>query len=211
MARTKRVYFVRHGEAAGNVGGFSQTATTPLTEIGVTQAATVAQRFSNLPIEAVLASRYDRAHKTAEPIASITGLSVVTTEYFHEWEKPTSVQGAAHTSDIYQAYMATEQTHYTDPTWRFEDGENFGDIHDRIAAGVASLEERPEQQIVVVTHGRVLRFLVSYLLHKKELTAAIEQQTATSMKAVNTGITVFEFNGTSWQLITFNDIAHFAE
>lgn len=207
----KKVYFVRHGEAAGNSGGFTQVATTPLTEKGHEQAATVAGRFSSLPIEVVCASHMDRAQDTAGYIARATGLTVETLEHFHEFTKPTSVQGSTHDSEIYKQYQAAENAHYTDPEWRFEDGENFTDILARVSAGITELEQRPESHIVVVTHGRLLRFITSYLLHKKQLTADIEQRTSTSMQAINTGITLFEYSNDAWRLHTWNDIAHFAE
>lgn len=207
----KKIYFVRHGEAEGNVGGFTQSPNTPLTEVGHRQAATVAKRFQSLPIQTVMASYMDRAQDTARYIATAKNLSLETTEFFHEWLTPTSVRGALHTSEMYQAYSKATKEFYTDPDWRFEDGENFTDILTRITNGIAMLEERDEEQVVVVTHGRVLRFLMSYLLHKKVLTPDVEMLTATSMEMSNTGITVFEVDGTSWKLVTWNDHAHFAE
>ncbi len=207
----KKIYFVRHGEAAGNATGFTQKADTPLTEEGHRQAAKVAERFRHVPVEVVFASYMDRAQDTARYIADVKGKQVETIEYFHEWMKPTSVQGAAHTSDVYKNYLAEEDACYSDPEWRYEDGENFADILDRVSAGISYLESRPEEHIVVVSHGRLLRFLVSYLLHQKQLTAVTEAQTKYSLAASNTGITHYVCEGTTWKLISWNDIAHFAE
>ncbi len=207
----KRIYFVRHGEAEGNVGGFTQTPTTPLTEYGHSQAKKVAERFGGIPVEVVLASHMDRAQDTASYIATKKGLTVETTEFFHEVMRPSSLRGAAHDSSAYKDFLTAEAENYGDPAWRFEDGENFSDILARVTEGVSMLEQRSEQQMVVVSHGRLMRFLVSYLLHKKQLTPAIEYMTATSMRAHNTGVTLFECKGTEWTLITWNDTAHFAE
>jgi broad specificity phosphatase PhoE len=207
----KKIYFVRHGEAEGNAGGFTQTPTTPLTEVGHAQALNVAKRFQHLPIEAVLASHMDRAQDTAKYIAAEKGLPVETTEFFHEVMRPTSIRGAAHDSAEYINFLAAEAENYANPDWRFEDGENFSDILTRVTSGVAMLEERDERHVVVVSHGRLLRFLVSYLLHQKQITPAVEWQTAYSMKASNTGVTLFECDGTHWKLVTWNDTAHFAE
>ena len=207
----KTIYFVRHGEAAGNSGGFSQTASTPLTETGHQQAKKVAERFTNLPVDVVLASTMDRAKNTAQYIAKQKNLTVEITEYFHEFTKPASVQGASHDSEEYQLYMKNEAEHYTDPTWRFEDGENFSDVLKRVSDGVDMLEKRAEDHLVVVSHGRLLRFLTSYLIHQRDFTADIEYKTSTSFYATNTGITVFTFQDGKWQLLTWNDHAHFAE
>ena len=207
----KKIYFVRHGEAEGNVGGFVQSPNTPLTEIGHKRASIVAERFRSLSIQTVMASYMDRAQDTARYIATAKNLSLETTEFFHEWLTPTSLHGALHSSEIYQAYGKATNEFYTDHDWHFEDGENFYDILTRIANGIAMLEERDEEHIVVVSHGRVLRFLMSYLLHKKVLTPDIEMLTATSMEMSNTGVTLFEVDDTNWKLITWNDTAHFAE
>lgn len=208
---TKKIYFVRHGESAGNAGGFTQTATTPLTDAGRAQAAKMAERFRTLPVQVVLASHMDRAQETASYIAKEKGLTVETTEFFHEVMRPTSIRGAKHEDPAYRAFLEAEAVNYADPHWRFEDGENFSDILNRVASGIAMLEERDEAHVVVVSHGRLLRFITSYLLHQKQLTPAIEWQTAYSMVASNTGITQFECDGTTWKLITWNDTAHFAE
>lgn len=207
----KRVYFVRHGEAAGNRDGFTQTATTPLTETGHRQASLVAERFRNVPVEVVYASYMDRAQDTARYIAAIKGQEVQTIEHFHEFLKPTSVQGAAHISPEYQQYLAEEFSNYTDPEWRCEDGENFADILERVAAGISFLEDAPEQHVVVTTHGRLLRFIAAYLILQKDLTAADELRMNHSFMMSNTGITLFEYDGELWRLVTWNDIAHFAE
>ena len=206
----KRVYFVRHGEAEGNRGGFSQTHSTPLTEHGHKQACVVAERFKSIDIETVLASTMDRAQETAKYIAEIKGLPVTPTEYFHEVTKPTSVQGKIHTSEEYITYEELFAENYADPTWRFEDGENFTDLLDRVEKGITMLENQSAQNIVLVSHGRLLRFITSYLIHNKMLDARTEYVTAGSLRATNTGITVVEYDQ-RWRLITWNDVAHFAE
>lgn len=207
----KRVYIVRHGEAEGNAQKFSQTATTPLTERGEQQAETVAERFRTLPIDIVYASHMHRAQQTANHIAKIKMTDVQTIEYFHEFMRPSVVHNQPHTSEAYMTYLNEEQSRYADPSWRYQDGETFSDVLERVAAGVTFLEESSHEHIVLVSHGRLIRFLVAYVLHGKQLTAVTEQQLAGAMAATNTGITVLEYEQNTWKLITFNDLAHFAE
>ena len=209
--KKKRVYIVRHGETEGNAQGFSQTAATPLTAVGEKQAATVADRCATLPIEVVYASHMHRAQQTANHIAKQLNVDVIETEYFHEFVKPSSVQTLSHDDERYRAYAQTEQDFYTDPSWRFEDGETFADIKARVAAGFTFLETCPYTHIGLVSHGRLIRFLVAYILHNKMLAAEVEQQLAQCMTVTNTGITVLEYENDVWKLITFNDFAHFAE
>lgn len=207
----KRVYFIRHGETEGNIGGFSQTSATPLTERGQQQAVRVSDRFTSLKIDEVWASSYDRAQKTAQPIAEVCNCEVLTSPFFHETIKPSKLAGKPHDSDEYKEFTAMQKIHYTDPSWRMEDGENFEDVLTRVSDGIRSLEEAETENIVLVSHGRLLRFIVSYLIHQKNLTADIELTTSKSMVMTNTGITVFDFDGDTWKLLTWNDHAHFAE
>ena len=207
----KRIYIVRHGEAEGNVQGFSQTDTTPLTETGEKQASIVADRCKALPIEAVYASRMRRAQQTAAHLAKLANIDVVETEYFHEFTKPSSVQMLPHEDEAYQVYAKAEKESYADSNWRYEDGETFADIRKRVEAGLTFLEECPYSHIALVSHGRLIQFMVAYVLHNQQLSAAVEQQLAERMVVTNTGITVFEYDQDVWKLITFNDFAHFAE
>lgn len=207
----KRLYIVRHGEAEGNAHGFTQTATTPLTKKGQQQAATVAERFRSLSVDIVYASHMDRAQQTASYIAEVKQTEVQTIEHFHEFIKPSSIHNAAHDSAEYIAYMQEERTRYTDPEWRFEDGETFADVLQRVMAGFSFLEASEEEHIVLVSHGRLIRFVTAYITHQKQLSAVAEEQMAETLWVMNTGITVLEYEDEKWKLITFNDLAHFAE
>lgn len=207
----KHVYFIRHGEADGNVGGFSQSPDTPLTDYGHEQAKVVGKRCASLPIDAIYASVYRRATQTAKVIGEVVGIEVQELEDFHEIKKPTELLGVKHTDDKYKAYVLEEKTNYINPQWRPDGGENFADLFIRAEQGVRFLENSSSKHIVVVSHGRFLRFLASYLLHGKQLSAEIELQTSDNLKMNNTGITHYEVDGDKWKLVSWNDHAHFAD
>ncbi|HEX7480542.1 MAG TPA: histidine phosphatase family protein [Polyangiales bacterium] len=78
------ILLVRHGETASNVARVLQTPETPLHERGLRQASLLAPRLAQLGVEQILCSDLTRAQMTAEPLARITGLPVVTSELLQE-------------------------------------------------------------------------------------------------------------------------------
>jgi len=77
----KIIYFVRHGEAEGNVSLRFQSPETPLTDIGHQQAMIVAKRCKGLDAELIISSSMARAKQTADYIKAETNLSVEYTDF----------------------------------------------------------------------------------------------------------------------------------
>ncbi|MCA9366127.1 histidine phosphatase family protein, partial [Candidatus Kaiserbacteria bacterium] len=148
--KPKRIYFVRHGEALGNATNISQDATTPLTDTGHAQAKVVAERVAGLGIDHVYTSNMVRAIETGSYIAKTLGLYPEASELFREWSTPESVRGKHHDSPEYEAWLEELTTGYDDPSWRFEDAENFADLLKRAEEGVELLESSQHQHILVV-------------------------------------------------------------
>jgi probable phosphoglycerate mutase len=73
-----KLYLVRHAQTAGNVRGALDTALpgSSLTELGLGQAAALAERLGDQPIAGVYASHAIRAQQTAAPLAVKLGLEV---------------------------------------------------------------------------------------------------------------------------------------
>ncbi|WP_329003513.1 histidine phosphatase family protein [Kribbella sp. NBC_00709] len=71
------VYLARHGQTEWNVAGRRQgRLDSPLTDLGLRQAARNADLLSTESIDAVFASPLGRAHRTASIIGSALGLTV---------------------------------------------------------------------------------------------------------------------------------------
>ena len=207
----KYIYFVRHGETVGNVEQFSQDMLTELTDRGHQQALTVAERCAALPIEVVITSDMKRAIDTGAPIAKAAGLTPSTAGLFREWMTPKSVRGKKYEDPAYQDYLAELKEHFEDPDWRYEDAENFNDLKERSLAAAAYLEEQAAKHVLVVTHGKFLRYFTTLLLHNKEASPAVLATMMNAMILTNTGITVFRVEKGKWTLVTWNDHQHFAE
>lgn len=79
------LYLVRHGETVDNAQQVMQGQTDgKLNEKGYQQAGEVAQRMSQVALDAVIASDLLRAVQTAQMIAAPHGLQVVTTPLLRE-------------------------------------------------------------------------------------------------------------------------------
>lgn len=210
----KHIYFVRHGESEANVHGLVQGLDDPLSERGHIQAALLAERFREVSLDAFFASDAVRAQQTAAAIGQVVTLPLQTSEMFREVKRPSSFIKQHHSTEEYQAFLVAWREHFEDVHWRYEDEENFADVEARARQVFTFLEAHDAQNILVVTHGHFLRFLMSSLLLKGNITPALWRSMAHTLWINNTGITLCTFDPEKkglWQMLTWNDHAHFAE
>ena len=76
-----KIYVARHGQTQWNLENRTCGRTDiPLTELGLEQAQQLAERTKDLHIDVIIASTMIRARQTAEPVAELHGLEVLTDE-----------------------------------------------------------------------------------------------------------------------------------
>lgn len=208
----RKIYLVRHGETDSNASGLVQDGTAELSDRGRAQAVALAMRLRDIPASSLLVSDYIRTRQTVEPFLAMTDLVPEFTPLLRETKRPTQFTGVQHTSDIYQAYLKVADAHIADPSWHFEDEENYHDVMNRVREFFAYVHER-EGDIIVVTHGRFITYLVSYVLLREAISPTLWLQLMQSYVTLNTGVTVLGYaqDEAIWRLYTYNDIAHFAE
>lgn len=209
----KRVYFVRHGETNSNKAMIVQGLHDELSDTGRRQAAQVATRFENIDFQALLASDAVRAQETAQAIAGATGQEVIAEALFREVKKPASFEGTSNEVPEFQAFLKAEAENIDNPSWQYEDAEHFHAAVSRATAAIELLEKREEEAIAVVSHGYFLRFVAAVMMTNKNLTTDWWKalQPGRQLHMSNTGITLCEYDGVHWSIITWNDHAHFAE
>ena len=207
----KTVYFVRHGESEGNVGSVFQPDESPLTERGKEQARYVADRCARLPIEYMVASTMKRTQETATIISSHIHLSFSSSDLFRERRKPKELEDRSHHDVEAQKINAAWWKSLGGDGSRVSDGENFEDLRARAGKALEYLLERPESNLLVVTHGFFLRYLVARAIYSDELSPSQFEPLMRTLWMENTGITALRYGISKWApwvLWSWNDHAH---
>ena len=136
---------VRHCEAAG------QEPEAPLTEAGRRQAQELGSFLSAFPIDAIVASAYLRAQRTAEPLAELLHLGVETDPRFNE--RVLSPRPIDHWREIVRDSFA-------DPDLRASGGESANNALRRVWPALDDLVSGSAELPVVITHGNLLALVL---------------------------------------------------
>jgi alpha-ribazole phosphatase len=160
-----RLVLVRHAETeAAAQGRCYGTLDVALSPAGREQCAALAGALAGEPVAAVLSSPRIRAVETAQTVAARHDLGVrldarLAELDFGELEGRGYDEIARTRPELYNAWM-------TEPTRvQFPGGESYADLHARSVAAVASLlDEHAGHTVVAVTHGGVVRAVLSHVL-----------------------------------------------
>ena len=162
------LYFVRHGETEYNRLRIMQgrRIDSSLNETGRRQAEALAARFRDVPLDVIYTSSLKRTRETAEPLAarrenidvhSHAGLDEMSWGV-HEGQ-PWSPELKEMLDEMYQRWEKREYA------YRVEEGESILEVQERGLAAVDHIiNTHPGQSILVITHGRFLRVLLSTIL-----------------------------------------------
>ena len=174
--------FIRHGETALNASRTIQPADTPLSPRGLAQAAALAQHWAGAAapqrLAGIVSSDLPRALQTAQALAAVTGLAVMTSPLlqernFGDW------RGQPHASFGFDPLV-----HDGAPPA----GESQAVFAQRVALAfdfVARLRGTLDGPLAVVTHGLVLRqWLAAH--------TALAEGMAVPDHMGNTGVTIVE-------------------
>ncbi len=206
-----RFYLVRHGQTEWNIEGKVQGKTDiALNETGLLQARLLAGALSGCGASCIYTSTLKRAGQTAEEIAEETGIPVIASGDLREadfglWEGMTWEEIAR---DFPQTAAQWEKT----PALVTPDGGESPEecrrrcrrIVERIAAeaGGGGRDSSGRDSVIVVAHGRILVFVMGYLLRR--------QEDKPELITKNASISVIDYDpGTgAGELLTLNDCSH---
>jgi len=215
-----KVYFVRHGQTFGNLSEVHQDHSDELNERGVRQAKTVAKRFESIDLDCILSSDFSRARATADEIAQIVGKEVEVTELLRERKRPSVLVGKRYDSEEVLSTVKEMETKKHLPDYHHSDEENHTEALERAQKLLRFLEQRREENIVVVTHAAYMRFILTCMIFGKEATVQQFEKIYDAFRVHNTGITVCKFGegmrglykkDKYWWVVTWNDHAHLGE
>ena len=158
---------LRHGQTPMSVqkryAGLSPKTDAPLTDTGVRQAVAAAKRLASAGIDAIVASPLQRTVRTAEQVAAVTGVPVLTDQGFREtdfgaWEGLTF-------AEVRERWLSELTTWLADPSVAPPGGESFDQVSERVTAALHRiLAERADQTVLVVSHVTPIKTLVAAAL-----------------------------------------------
>src|SRR5579872_1203959 len=122
----------------------------PLTDIGVQQADAAAKRLATAGLGVIVTSPLQRTVQTAQAVAAVTGVPVVTDDGFREtdfgaWEGLTFAEVRERWPSEMTAWLA-------DPSVAPPGGESFAQVSERVtAAWHRVLAERADRTVLIVS------------------------------------------------------------
>lgn len=153
-----RIYLVRHAEAEGNVREFFQgRINTDVSEKGRLQLERLAEKFKNIPIEALYSSPLKRAMSTAEAVNRYHSLPIITDDMLMEinggdWEGVKWSELPEKFPGEYRMWKE-EINHFAAPN-----GESTKQVYDRMKDAMRRIASENEgRTIAVVSHGMAIK------------------------------------------------------
>jgi broad specificity phosphatase PhoE len=215
-----RVYFVRHGESAGNANARGQTSGDfdQLTEKGWEQGRAVGKRLENEGLTKIITSHFRRARETAEAINETLRLPLEEHPGIHEHVQPESYYQQSHTDMVKTQPQFWMSEHDDDPDFSLNGGESFGSMVKRARDFQRFLvKHTTDDRLLVVSHKHFQRVFFGLCLFRNEFQPRHFAMLNSAMDTTNTGISIFDYRASTrdmeyprkvWKLVTWMDRAH---
>lgn len=199
------VYFLRHGETELNRRNVVQGSgiDSDLNDLGRAQASAFYDLYQHLDFELVVTSQLKRTHQTVAHFLD-RGIPWHQTADLNEisWGR---LEGSLPSPERDRAFREViEAWRSGDVDAAFPEGESARQLDERIVNFLNWLQNRPEQRILVATHGRTIRVLMARL---KGLSLSEMDQVG----HVNTGCYHVQFSGDNVIFHLENDTKHLQE
>lgn len=157
--RVTTVLLIRHGRSEANTQGvLAGRSETPLDDTGRAQAAALAERLTDVPLDVLVTSPQLRAQQTASIVAGGRAQARVDEAFaecdYGEWS------GRA-LQDL-SGEKAWETVQWWPSAASFPQGETMAQMAHRAAQGVQRLvTEHPEGFVWIVSHGDVIKAIIA--------------------------------------------------
>ncbi|MFK7933060.1 MAG: histidine phosphatase family protein [Saprospiraceae bacterium] len=198
----KHIYIIRHGQTDMNLNGIVQGSgvDSSLNDTGRAQAAAFHKMYKNVPFEIVITSRLKRTHETAQPFLDV-GITWEQMSEINEisWGIHEGKKGTPTDREEYSQLMQDWRNGLFDS--RITGGESAAEMQQRMVEFKNQLLRRPEEYILVVSHGRAMRCMMTVLLNRP-------LSEMDDFKHSNTGLYQFELENEEFVAVKLNDRAH---
>ena len=200
-----QLYILRHGETAFNRLGIIQggSVDTDLNELGRSQARAFFEYYNHIHFDMVVTSDLRRTHQTVQYFIEkgitwrqdpdIREMNWGT----HEGQPSTPAQRAE-----YAACVASWQS--GDYHARLDSGESAFELGERHARFIEWLKTRPADRLLICSHGRAMRALVSLMKENplSDMEGTPHANTGTYMARLENGKFIFDME---------NDVRHLVD
>lgn len=204
-----KLFLIRHGQSAGNAEGrFGGHGSTPLSELGQSQAEATAEALAGEGVSAIFSSDLLRAVQTAEVLSRKLDIPVLTSKAFRErhvgvLEGLTFDESKArHPKDYYA--LVNRSVHHV-----ITEGESYKHLLRRATNELWEiLRNHQGHRIAIFSHTGAICFLTLHLM------GAIHRSTKRTPWIVtsNCGINRFEIRGrNNIRVLALNDTRHLVE
>ena len=156
--------FIRHGQTDFNLRRIIQGSgvNSSLNETGRAQARAFYDAYKSVSFDKVIASGLRRTHETVQPWTD-AGLPLEIEPLINEmnWGVYEGKPGDEAMHKVYKAMIADWGGGNFDA--RLEGGESARELSERLSAFLESLKNRTENRLLICSHGRSLRCLVTLM------------------------------------------------
>lgn len=198
----KKVYLIRHGETDYNRRRIIQGSgvDAPLNENGISQAQAFYEAYGDIPFEIVISSTLQRTVQTISPFIE-DGIQHERSALINEinWGVHEGKVSSPAMVDAYKEMIAAWADGDLDAS--LPQGESARELLGRLQQFIDHLAIREEELILVCSHGRAIRGLVS--LFKNMPPEYMEV-----VKHANTGLYLLERSNENWEFVLENETAH---
>ncbi|MEY3321916.1 MAG: hypothetical protein RLZZ417_1499 [Bacteroidota bacterium] len=198
----KNIFILRHGETENNRLAIVQGSGIDgiLNETGKQQAQAFYEKYQHLPFELVVTSTLQRTHQTVKSFID-KGIPWVQLPEINEmnWGIHEGKSYATWMEQSYKEAISDWQKGIYET--RLEAGESAAELAERMAAFMQWLEKRPESHILICSHGRAMRCMMTYFFG-----LPVSEMEKFSHK--NTGLYHFSKDQNGFNPVLINDTSH---
>ncbi len=198
----KEIYFIRHGETDYNKRHIIQGSgiDSSLNETGRAQGKAFYEAYKQVDFEVVFVSALQRTRQTVQHFID----DHIPTEQWAQlneigWGDSEGKESTPEDHQIYKDMIAAWSLGNLDASMK--NGESAKQLIDRLNEFINHLKTRSENRILVCTHGRAMRCLMTLL--KNEHLHEMEKY-----KHANTGLFKATFDGETFNVVLENDVKH---
>ncbi len=199
---TYNLYLIRHAQSFSNIGEFSSSEDTDITDIGKVQAKRVAKYLIRKDVDLIISSPYKRAIRTLEEIRSLGyGSKIIVDDLLRERSK--GIYKGLPKKEWKEAIKKSGLDEYS---FRPEQGENYEDVYNRMKVFWNKLKkyyrEKHYKNIAIISHNACIVNLILVILE-------LPWQEAYYFGVKNASISWFKFDA-SLRVIDFeiNTMGH---